>query len=60
MQEKLLCINNGKCLYILQGVPELSLSALLLYLLPDYLKMRSEYLFYPEGLLALPSRIYLL
>ena len=26
---KLLCINNGKCLYILQGVLELSLAPLL-------------------------------
>jgi hypothetical protein len=49
-----LCINNGKCLYILQGVPELSsaLHALPLYIYLPTPKMRSEYLFYLRALSA--------
>ena len=56
MQEKLLCINNGKCLYILQGVLELSGSSLLYHPL---LKNEIPLSLLPEVLLTLPSRIYL-
>jgi hypothetical protein len=58
MQEKLLCINNGEGLYILQGVLELSsaLHAFCLHVSPSFQNEISRSLL-PEVLLALPSRI---
>jgi uncharacterized membrane protein YobD (UPF0266 family) len=65
MQEKLLFVLNGKCLF-LQGVPEhdFNKSRLLLFSLYSlklfyYYKMRSKLIFYMRGLFELFPPIYL-